>query len=205
MNGNYVTWDVHETNDNSVTPKVNVSFERIGPRYRCVVSVYGGNGTLSAFPSFWSSILAQNGDLREKCLCYELEHVNNPLNARVGGLIFVIRLFSYNCLLPETWAWTSNIEILERFQSKVLRIITDAPWHVPTAVIIQVLSVRHEVRNYSVTYRQRLNNDPNSLAKSLFQRPNYNRRLKWYYPADLANRFNWYSATPPETIPIICD
>jgi len=42
---------------------------------------------------------------------------------------------------------------------------------------------------------------PNSLAKSLFQRPNYNCRLKRYYPADLTTRFNWYSATPPETIP----
>jgi hypothetical protein len=28
-------------------------------------------------------------------------------------------------------ASTSNIEILERFQSKVLRIIVDAPWYVP--------------------------------------------------------------------------
>jgi len=59
---------------------------------------------------------------------------------------------------------------------------------VPNAVIIrglQVLSVRQEVRNYSVTYRQRLNDHPNSLAKSLFQRPNYNRRIKRYYPADL--------------------
>jgi hypothetical protein len=66
---------------------------------------------------------------------------------------------------------------------------------------LQVLSVRQEVRKYSVTYRQRLNDHPNSLAKSLFQTPNYNRRLKRYYPADLATRFNWYSATPPETKP----
>jgi len=51
MNGNYVTWNVHETNDNSVTPKVNVSFERIGPRYRCAVSVYSGDGTPAALPS----------------------------------------------------------------------------------------------------------------------------------------------------------
>jgi len=72
------------------------------------------------------------------------------------------------------------MEILERFQSKVLRIITDASWYVPSAVIIrdlQVLSVRQEVRNYSVTYRQRVNDHPTSLAKYLFQRPNYNRRL----------------------------
>jgi hypothetical protein len=85
------------------------------------------------------------------------------------------------------------VEILERFQSKVLRINTDAPWYVPNAVIIRdlkVLSVRQEVRDYTVTYRQRLNDYPNSLAKPLLQRPNYNLRLKRYYPADLATRFN---------------
>ena len=53
---------------------------------------------------------------------------------------------------------------------------------------LQVVSVR-QVRNYSVTYWQRLDGHPNSLAKSLLQRTNYNRRLKRYYPADLATRF----------------
>jgi len=54
---------------------------------------------------------------------------------------------------------TLNIEILERFQLKVLRIITDAPLYVPNVVIIrdlQVMSVGQEVRNYSVTYWQKL-------------------------------------------------
>jgi len=55
------------------------------------------------------------------------------------------------------------------------------------------------VHDYSVTYRQRLNDHPSSLAKSLFRSPNYNRRLKRYYRADLATIFNLYSATPPET------
>ena len=89
-------------------------------------------------------------------------------------------------------ASNSNIETLERFQSKVLRIITDAPRYVPNAVIkrdIKVPSVRHEVRHCSVTYHQRLNDHPNRMAKSLFQRTHYNRRLKRYYPADLATRF----------------
>jgi hypothetical protein len=88
-------------------------------------------------------------------------------------------------------ASNSNIEILERFQSKALRIITGAPRYVPNAVIkrdLKVLSVRQEVRNYSVAYRQRLDDHPNRLPKSLFRRTNYNRRLKRYYPADLATR-----------------
>ena len=85
-----------------------------------------------------------------------------------------------------------NIDILERFQSKVLRIITDAPWYVPNTAIrrdLRVFSVRQEVRNYSVTYRHRLDDHPNRLAKSLFQEPAPNRRLKRCYPADVATRF----------------
>jgi len=71
------------------------------------------------------------------------------------------------------YASNSNLKILERFQSKLLRIITDAHWYVPNAVIkrdLQVLTVRQEVPNYSVTYRQRLDDHPNSMVKTLFQR-----------------------------------
>jgi hypothetical protein len=32
-------------------------------------------------------------------------------------------------------ASTPNLEILERFQSKALRMIVDAPWYVPNTVI----------------------------------------------------------------------
>jgi hypothetical protein len=62
-------------------------------------------------------------------------------------------IWTYGVQLWET-ASNSNLEILKRFQSKVLRIITDAARHVPNAVIkrdLQVLPVRQEVRNYSVT------------------------------------------------------
>jgi len=62
----------------------------------------------------------------------------------------------------------------------------------PNAVIkrdLQVLSVRQEVRSYSVTYRQSLDDHPNSLAKSLVQRTNHSRRLKRHYPANLGTRF----------------
>jgi hypothetical protein len=75
------------------------------------------------------------------------------------------KLLVYKAILKPLWTYgvqlwgsasNSNIEILERFQSKVLRIITDAPWYVPNTVIqrdLQVLSVRQKVRNYSVAYR----------------------------------------------------
>ena len=97
-------------------------------------------------------------------------------------------------MVLQLWGSTSNsnIDILERFQSKVLRIITDAPWYVPNTVTrrdLKVSSVKEEVCNYSVTNRHRLEDHPNRLAKSLFQGPAPNRRLKRCYPADLATRF----------------
>ena len=89
-------------------------------------------------------------------------------------------------------ASNSNIDILESFQSKVLRIITDAPWYVPNAVMkhdLQVPTVRQEVRTCSVIYHARLEGHPNDLATSLLQQPTHNRRLKRYYPADLVTHF----------------
>jgi hypothetical protein len=88
------------------------------------------------------------------------------------------KLLVYKAILKPIWTYgvqlwgtalNSNIDILEIFQSEVLRIITDAPWYVPNKVIrrdLRVLPVRQEVRNYSITYRHRLDNHPNRLAKS---------------------------------------
>jgi hypothetical protein len=105
----------------------------------------------------------------------------------LGGDLFLPYKCSISCEVSD-----SNTEILDRFQSKVPRIITDAPRRVANVVIkrdLNVLSVRQEVRNCSITYRHRIDDHPNRLAKSLFQRTHYNRRLKRYYPADIATRF----------------
>jgi len=74
----------------------------------------------------------------------------------------------------------------------MLRIITDEPWYLPNTVIrrdLRVFSVKQEVRNYSVTYRHRLDDHPNRLDKSLFQGTAPNRRLQRCYHGDLATRF----------------
>jgi len=119
---------------------------------------------------------------------------------RKSQLPLANKLLVYKAILKPIWTYglqlwgtasNSNIDILERFPSKVLRIITDAPWYVPNAVIkhdLQVPSVRPEVRTCSVTYHARLEGHPNYLATSLLQQPPHNHRLKRYYPADLATR-----------------
>jgi hypothetical protein len=85
-------------------------------------------------------------------------------------------------------ASNSNLEILERFQSKVLRIITDAPQYVPNTIIkreLQIPTVKQEARRYSANCRKRLDTDPNNLANTLFKDQFGTRRLKRLYPADL--------------------
>jgi hypothetical protein len=56
-------------------------------------------------------------------------------------------------------ASTSNIGIPERFQSKALRMMVDAPWYVPNTVIrrdLQTPTVKEEIRRYSSQYSARL-------------------------------------------------
>ena len=110
------------------------------------------------------------------------------------------KLFLYKAILKpirtygvQLWGTASKsiIDILERFQSIVLRIITDAPWYVSNTVIrrdLRVLPVRQEVKNY-ITYRHRLDNHPNRLAKTPFPGLTLNLRLKRYYLVDLQTRF----------------
>jgi hypothetical protein len=71
------------------------------------------------------------------------------------------KLLIYKIPLKPIWTYgiqlwgaasTSDIEILERFQSKALRLITEAPWYVPNAIIrrdLQVPSVKDEIRHLS--------------------------------------------------------
>jgi hypothetical protein len=88
-------------------------------------------------------------------------------------------------------ASTSNIEILERFESKAPRLITDASWHVSNTIIrreLQVPSVKEEIRRLSAQYYAGLCTDPNLLATQLSRQSAF-RRLRRHLPSDLSHRF----------------
>jgi hypothetical protein len=60
------------------------------------------------------------------------------------------KLLTYKVVLKRIWTYgiqlwgttsNSNIEILERFQSKVVRLLVDAPWYVSNSVIRKDLQI----------------------------------------------------------------
>jgi hypothetical protein len=75
------------------------------------------------------------------------------------------KLLAYKVILKPIWIYgiqlwgsvfISNIEILERFQGKVLSMITDAPWYVPNMVLrqdLQITSVKGEIHRFGTQYR----------------------------------------------------
>jgi hypothetical protein len=84
----------------------------------------------------------------------------------------------------------SNIEILERFQGKVLHMITDAPWYVPNIVLrqdLQITSVKEEICRFRTQYMARLYTHLNNLTVHLTVPPDH-RRLRLHLPIDLPTR-----------------
>jgi hypothetical protein len=105
-------------------------------------------------------------------------------------------LLIYKTILKPIWTYgiqlwgtasTSNIKILESFQSKALLMIVDAPWYVPNTVIrrdLQIQIVKEEIRRYSSQYSARLSAHPNDLIVNLIELTD-NRRLRRHLTHDL--------------------
>jgi hypothetical protein len=118
------------------------------------------------------------------------------LLGRSSRLSLPNKLLLYKSILKPIWTYgiqlwgtasTANIEILERFQSKALRIIVDGPWYVPNNHIrrdLQMTSVKEEICHSSI----RLITHPNDQILALMEIPG-NRRLRRHVPNDLPNRF----------------
>jgi hypothetical protein len=124
-------------------------------------------------------------------------HVTWYTAATASGNYF---LKLYKTILKLIWTYgiqlwgtasTSNIKILEWFQSKAMRMIVDAPWYVPNTLIrrdLHMPSVKEEISRYSSHYGARLRTHSNQLVVHLIELPD-SRRLRRYLPSDLPHRF----------------
>jgi hypothetical protein len=119
-------------------------------------------------------------------MAHRTSSLNNNLVPRVNVTYW--KLLIYKVILKPIWTYgiqllgttsNSNIEILERFQSKVLRLIVDSPWYVSNSVIrngLQIPTVKEEISQFSSHYNVRISVHPNELIASLIELP-IQRRL----------------------------
>jgi hypothetical protein len=122
------------------------------------------------------------------------------LLGRSSRLSLPNKLLLYKSILKPIWTYgiqlrgtasTSNIKILERFQSKALRIIVDVPCYVPNNHIrrdLQMTSVKEEICRLSYQYCIPLTTHPNDQILTLMEIPG-NRRLRRHVLNDLPKRF----------------
>jgi hypothetical protein len=111
------------------------------------------------------------------------------------------KLLIYKCILKPIWSYgvplwgtasNSNIEILQRFQNKVLRTIANAPWYVPNQVLhsdLRILPIREEITHISNKYKNRVRTHSNHLAVNLMNENMEIRRLKRIKTPDVTKRF----------------
>jgi hypothetical protein len=98
------------------------------------------------------------------------------------------KVLTYKAVLKPIWAYgiqlwsmasTSNLEVIEPFQSEVLHMIVDTPWYVSNMVILRYLqmpTVKEEICHHSSQYSVHLSVHPNDLVVNLMVQPD-NRRL----------------------------
>lgn len=110
------------------------------------------------------------------------------------------KLKLYKSILKPVWTYGiqlwgtashSNIEIIQRYQSKTLRLIVQAPWYITNEAIhndLKIQTVKEVIRHYSEKYLTRLSNHVNPLAIALLDETDEIRRLKRYHILDLPFR-----------------
>lgn len=112
--------------------------------------------------------------LSERHLYVIVKDVKSPIIAIKEDWTYGIQLWGTSS--------KSNVTIIERLQSKMLRIITIAPWFVRNGTIsrnLQISTVKEEIERFSANYMERLHFHPNALANSLVKNIYGTRRLKW--------------------------
>ena len=102
----------------------------------------------------------------------------------------------YKTVIKPVWTYgiqlwgtasNSNIEIPQRFQSKTLRSLINAPWYVTNETIhrdLKIPTVKDEIYKSRNRYSARVNNHHNPLVTLLLVTTDQFRRLKRKYPLD---------------------
>lgn len=95
-------------------------------------------------------------------------------------------IWTYGCQL---WgcASRSNVEVIQRFQSKTIRTIADAPWYVTNQTLhvdFNIPYVKDIIKKYAIKHQKILEMHPNESLPPLTEDPQI-RRLQKKWPKDL--------------------
>lgn len=117
-------------------------------------------------------------------------------------LNFENKLLHYNAIFKPIWSYgiqlwgtasSSNIAIIQRFQSKILSILTNAPWFVTNEILHRDLDmplVNEEIVIRTRKCRERILEHTNKLASCFMSDMPAPRRLKRKLPQDLPHPTN---------------
>jgi hypothetical protein len=106
------------------------------------------------------------------------------------------KILLYKTIIKPIWTYgveiwgcarKSNIYIIQRSQSKILRMNANAPWYVPNITLHEDLNVplaKDVIKQRSTIYHNKIEGYVNVLIQPLLQTHNQ-RRLKRNWPADL--------------------
>ncbi|KAH8269356.1 hypothetical protein KR018_007087, partial [Drosophila ironensis] len=106
------------------------------------------------------------------------------------------KLLLYKAMIKPIWTygiqiWStaslSNRHIIQKFQNKVLRMVSNAHLLHDNSTIHKKLGipwVKEEIARFSVRYKRRLHEHPNNLAINLLDNSSTIRRLKRTHPLD---------------------
>jgi hypothetical protein len=121
----------------------------------------------------------------------------NWLLGRKSQLSLNNKLTIYKVILKPIWTYAielwgcakpTNIRILQNYQSKLLRTMTNAPWYVSNRTLHDDLNVPYiteVLHSQAVKYRIKIRHHSNNLIQPLTRHQTTPRRLKRLWPEDL--------------------
>ena len=118
------------------------------------------------------------------------------LTGRRSNLSTQNKITLYKTIIKPVWTYgiqlwgtasKSNIEIPQRFQSKTLRSLINAPWYVTNETIhrdLKIPTVKDEIHKSRSRCNSRVNNHHNPFVTQPLDTTDQTRRLKRKYPLD---------------------
>ena len=110
------------------------------------------------------------------------------------------KLLLYKVVLKPIWSYgvqlwgcakPTRLKIIQRFQSKLLRTVVNAPWYVSNQLLhndLHMPSITEEIQRAVTKYNMKTYNHANDLIEHLYNNGPIDRRLRRTWPADLLQR-----------------